>query len=148
MNLPFSLSSFSCVSLTIITLTSGYFYYMEPFSNTGGTGNSVTHKNDINQRNSHQKSDWPTIGQTESNSNKVTSKNKAQQVLVPLPIASATNKTKSAHPLPILFPNDSNSLTTASTPLKNKLDLSQENQKPSINKDTQQHLQEHLNHWE
>ena len=148
MNLPFSLSSFSCVSLTIITLTSGYFFYMDPFSNTEGMKNSVTHKNDINQRNNHQKSGWPTIGQPDSNSNKVTSENKAQQVLAPLPIAPATNKTKSAHPLPILFSNDSNSLTTASTPLKNKLDSSQENQKPSINRDTQQRLQEHLNHWE
>ena len=146
MAVRFSLPSIFWVLFAIVSLTIGCFFYITQPS-TIENNNTTTNKSKENQINNSNTTTWPTVGQMQSSSGKVITKKKEQQASTLLPIATSINK-DNKDKLPLAsFLSDANSSTTISTPLENKVYFSQKNQKPEINKNIQQRLQEHLNHW-
>ncbi|OCH20620.1 hypothetical protein [Aliivibrio sp. 1S128] len=148
MAVRFSLSSIYWVSFAIISLTSGCFFYMDPTSSTEKKQTTNTIKNEENHTDKTKTTNWPMIGQMHSSSDGIITKKKEQQTSILLPIAISTNKNNEAEVPLASFLSDAHSSIAFSTPLENKQFFSQKNQKPEINKNIQQRLQEHLNHWE
>ncbi|MDD9179766.1 MULTISPECIES: hypothetical protein [Aliivibrio] len=105
-------------------------------------------KNEENHKDEARSSSWPTIGQVRSSSDDIMTKKREQQASTRLPITTSTNKDNTGKVPLASYLSDANSSTTVSTALENKPPFSQENQKPDINENIQQRLQEHLNHWE
>lgn len=143
----FSLPSIFWVVPAICLLTIGCFFYLGPMSITEKKQEINAIKNEENHTDEIKNTNWPMIGQMKSSSDEIITKKKEQQASTRLPIATSTNKNNKDEVSLASFLSDANSSTTISTPLENKPYFSQKNQKPEINKNIQQRLQEHLNHW-
>ena len=140
MAVRFSSPSIFWVIPAISLLTIGCFFYLDPMLITEKKQEINAIKNKENHTDDAKKTNWPMIGQMQSSSDEIITKKKEQQASTRLPIATSTNKNNKEKVPLASFLSDANSSTAISTPLENK--------KPEINKDIQQRLQEHLNHWE
>lgn len=148
MTVRFSLPSIFWVIFAIISLCTGCFFYITHTSTIEKNNNTTTNKSNKNQIHNSNITTWPTIGQVHSSSGEIITTKKEQQASTLLPIAISTNKKNKEEESLTSLLSDAHSSTTISTPLENKPYFSQENQKPVINKNIQQRLQESLNHWE